>query len=151
MISQRPPKCLPSKLFSRSPSRGSDIGSQGIEVRSWRDPRVTAQCLGPRSGGAGPAEGAWEVRAVRAPPGAVPSPRRQGVRHRMTKPREKSSAGCGPVMKLSLCLAPSSLVTQGRVCEGHGHPTWVWRHLSIGLQHSAPTSMGCAGSKSRQN
>lgn len=70
------------------------------------DPRET-QWLGPKVGVSGP-EGAWEVKAVIAPPSSVPSPRGQGVGYRMTKPREKSSAGCGLVMKLPLCLAPSS-------------------------------------------
>lgn len=84
--------------------------------------------------GSGPGEEAWEVRAVTAPSGAVPSPEGQGVGRRMTKPREKSSAGRGSVMKSPLCSAPGSLVTQGRVCWDHGHPTWVWRHCSTRLQ-----------------
>lgn len=84
---------MPPKLFSWSPTRGSDFRSQGIEVRPQGDPRVTAPWLGPRGGGSGPKEGAWEVRAVTAPPGSVPSPRGQGVGHGMTKPREKPSAG----------------------------------------------------------
>lgn len=44
-----------------------------------RDPRGPAQRLGPRGGGSGPREGAWELRAVTVPTGAVPSALRQGV------------------------------------------------------------------------
>lgn len=44
-----------------------------------RDPRGPAQWLGPRGGGSGPGEGAWELRAVTVPTGAVPSALRQGV------------------------------------------------------------------------
>ena len=88
-----------------------------------------------RGWGSGPGEGSWELRTITAPPSAVPRPRGQDVGHKMTKPRKKSSTGCSPVMKSPLCSAPSSLVTQGKVCWDHGHPTWVWRHYSTGLQH----------------
>lgn len=81
-----------------------------------------------RGGGLGPGEGAWELRAVTALLDVVPRPRGQGVGHRMTKLREKSSTGCGPVMKPPLCSAPSSPITQGKVCWDHEHPTWAWRH-----------------------
>lgn len=47
--------------------------------------------------------------------------RGQDVGHKITKPRKKSSTGW---MKSPLCSAPSSLVTQRKVCRDHGHPTW---------------------------
>lgn len=113
MASQRSPRCLP-----QSSSHCSLLKSLTLDNRlDWLDPKETKPNPMTRTRGSG--SGAWKRVGAESYHSFIqcgPGPQGQGVGYSMTKPREKSSAGCGPVVKSPLCWGLNSLVTQGRVC-----------------------------------